>query len=799
MGNNYPSVDSGMPNRRRSSPPPEIPAAEDFGSRNRAAAANNRGGPRSRMPSIDSSAQQGGGIRAIAQPQPMGGPLAHISHHSSQQSLASSVAGGGAAPSQQPRQQPWASTPSSPQRNNTGALNNNSNAALNASPTSSPKGPGISTQRRPPPPPPPPSSRNAASSSPSKAAAPAAASLGLMSLFRPKQPSSAPPPAPISNALPEPETPPSPDQVALQTPAPEAAAPTPTIPSYPGGSRSAETAPALSDVGSDEEMHSLDGGDQDDEEHGMSTVAGSTTVGSTSAYNNKNLSKDSYNTTSDRRTGPAAGALGAAGIGSAAAATAAGRRSGSRTREQPAHTAYNMGSPSNDDSPWSEKGRLTSAGAAAATGGILGASAGSGSTPAWKITDKTANEGSRNRWNSTTPEDDNEAARGSSGAAGGGGGAATNGSLARSWRQHKKRWIFGIVFLLVIIIAAAVGGGVAGSSSSSSGGSTSASDRTSGGGSSSSGNGGTSTTGASGPSVTFTPDPDLHNSFYGMNYVPFDSNAPDCGVTIDDVIEDIERLSQLTTRLRLAGSACNETALVLDAIARTGVDLTIWPAIVLDDDTTLTSSDWVGQTDNITFALDAYGSANVGGVQIGDEFVTNIGSPSTLIQFVDAARALWDVPIGAADAASTWSTTMANGVDFIFANIQPWYSSIAADEAADWTYGQYTDLIVDSFTTTAKPSYISEVGWPSGAATTADATSGDAIASVSSLQTMLDTFVCSGNLNGTAYFWFEMYDDPNQRTTEAANAVGGVGGYWGLFDTNKNLKSGITLPNCPHA
>lgn len=38
-------------------------------------------------------------------------------------------------------------------------------------------------------------------------------------------------------------------------------------------------------------------------------------------------------------------------------------------------------------------------------------------------------------------------------------------------------------------------------------------------------------------------------------------------------------LSQLTTRIRLYGANCNDTALVMQAIKDTKVQMTIWPAI----------------------------------------------------------------------------------------------------------------------------------------------------------------------------------------------------------------------------
>jgi len=58
------------------------------------------------------------------------------------------------------------------------------------------------------------------------------------------------------------------------------------------------------------------------------------------------------------------------------------------------------------------------------------------------------------------------------------------------------------------------------------------------------------------------------------------------------------------------------------------------------------------------------------------------------------------------------------------------------------------------------------------------------------LQKFLDTFVCQANTNQTNYFYFEYKDEPWKKI------YGGVEPYWGLFDSNANLKD-IKLPNCP--
>lgn len=50
-------------------------------------------------------------------------------------------------------------------------------------------------------------------------------------------------------------------------------------------------------------------------------------------------------------------------------------------------------------------------------------------------------------------------------------------------------------------------------------------------------------------------------------------------------------------------------------------------------------------------------------------------------------------------------------------------------------------------------------------------------------------WVCSANAAGTLYFWFSAFDEPWKAIH------GGVEPYWGLFDSDYNLKD-IVIPAC---
>lgn len=86
-----------------------------------------------------------------------------------------------------------------------------------------------------------------------------------------------------------------------------------------------------------------------------------------------------------------------------------------------------------------------------------------------------------------------------------------------------------------------------------------------------------------------------------------------CGAKQADVTKDIQILSQLTTRLRLYSANCNVTALVMQAIKDTGVNMTVYPAIYVNDDDTI----FTYQMNNLTDAITKYGAEMVDGVSGG--------------------------------------------------------------------------------------------------------------------------------------------------------------------------------------
>ena len=166
------------------------------------------------------------------------------------------------------------------------------------------------------------------------------------------------------------------------------------------------------------------------------------------------------------------------------------------------------------------------------------------------------------------------------------------------------------------------------------------------------------------------------------------SVQPHCNRTRPDTIEDMQLLSQITTRLRLHSSECNQTALVLEAIKRTKTSLKVCPGIYLVD---VDEAGYQRQKPALQPALQTYGTDNILGITVGNEVTLNymLDRKATNINGTDglAASALLkgnltnirqmlksvniNLPISTADAASYFNLDLLGALDFGCAFIIP--------------------------------------------------------------------------------------------------------------------------------
>lgn len=393
--------------------------------------------------------------------------------------------------------------------------------------------------------------------------------------------------------------------------------------------------------------------------------------------------------------------------------------------------------------------------------------------------------------------------------------AFESGALSEKYPGSSRRrmWIIlGSIIGIIAVIAVGVGVGVSVSNHNKSGNNRSSSNGSKGSGSGS----GTNTTSVpqSNPNdpSTFIKDPRLKQSFYGMAYTPQGAIPPNCTSTLKDVISDIQLISQLTTRLRLYGSDCNQSALVLEAVKQTKVNLQVYLGNY--PQATDNGAEYQKQKQAIVDAIKTYGTDHIAGVTVGNEFMLNylnangatdangaVGQKGAqiLIPYIqDMVNTLKSmnlnkhIPVGNSDAGSYFNTQVLQAVEYGMSNVHPWFGNVSIDQAAGWTYDFFEmQNVQPAAALSNKPTmYIAETGWPSTSSDQGNMNNGPSTASIANLQEFLNNYVCQATKNNTGYFYFEAFDEPWKDVL-----YGGVEAHWGLFNSDKSLKN-ITIPTC---
>ena len=299
-------------------------------------------------------------------------------------------------------------------------------------------------------------------------------------------------------------------------------------------------------------------------------------------------------------------------------------------------------------------------------------------------------------------------------------------------------------------------------------------------------------------------NPDLHLVFPGMDYTPLNTQYPDClsnPPSQNNITRDVAVLSQLTNKIRLYGTDCNQTEMVLHAIDK--LDLKdshkVWLGVWQDGNTT-TNDRQLAQMWDI---LDQYGSDSFEGIIVANEIlfrkemtITSLGSLLDDVRQNLTKKSI-DLPVATSDLGDDWTTTLAADSDYIMANIHPFFAGVEADQAAEWTYNFWEQKNKPMWKSDTKKNIISETGWPTaggkscGAATSC--TNGS-VAGIDELNTFMSDWVCEALTNGTQYFWFEAFDEPwKVRFNEPGKEWEDQ---WGLLTVNRKLKSGVKIPDC---
>ncbi|KAL8407384.1 hypothetical protein RB594_006281 [Gaeumannomyces avenae] len=298
----------------------------------------------------------------------------------------------------------------------------------------------------------------------------------------------------------------------------------------------------------------------------------------------------------------------------------------------------------------------------------------------------------------------------------------------------------------------------------------------------------------------------LHKVFMGMDYTPINTQYPEClkdPPSQNNITRDVAVLSQLTNTVRLYGTDCNQTEMVLTAIERLQLKDTVkvWLGVWQDKNTTTNERQLTQMWD----ILDKYGEKPFKGLIVANEILFREEMTTTQLQKLlsDTRTKLkqkgMTLPVATSDLGRDWADmSLVQASDYIMANIHPFFGGQPAEGAADWTMEFWKNNIkVDK--PEKEKNVIAEIGWPSQGGQRCPPELGKscpkpAIASVPELNRVLNDWVCPALNNGTNYFWFSAFDEPWKIRFNSKDE--NWEDHWGLMDVDRQLKDGIKIPDC---
>ncbi|KAI5455951.1 glycoside hydrolase superfamily [Mariannaea sp. PMI_226] len=298
-------------------------------------------------------------------------------------------------------------------------------------------------------------------------------------------------------------------------------------------------------------------------------------------------------------------------------------------------------------------------------------------------------------------------------------------------------------------------------------------------------------------------NPNLHKVFPGMDYTPLNTQYPAClsnPPSQNNITRDVAVLSQLTNKIRLYGTDCNQTQMLIHAIDRLELkDTKIWLGVWQDNNKTTNAR----QLEQMWDILDQYGQDPFEGVIVANEILfrqqmteTQLGSLLDDVR-TNLTKMKIDLPVATSDLGDDWTSALAKDSDYIMANIHPFFAGVTAEKAAAWTYSFWENNNGPLWKSDKQKNVISETGWPTGGGTDcggATTCTEGSVAGIDELNTFMEGWVCDALKNGTNYFWFEAFDEPwkiafNTKGKEWEDK-------WGLLTVDRDLKKGVKIPDC---
>ena len=265
--------------------------------------------------------------------------------------------------------------------------------------------------------------------------------------------------------------------------------------------------------------------------------------------------------------------------------------------------------------------------------------------------------------------------------------------------------------------------------------------------------------------------PNFDGQFASVSYTPFDGSAhPDSGTrtTPTQIRADLKAIAPYTRTVRtysVTGGAELVPAIANEFGLR--VSIGAW----IDKDAQRSERELRSVTDL------ARRNSNIDSIVVGNETIfRGEQTADELIKKIQRIKRETSLPVTTGEIWHAWieHPELASAVDFIAAHVLPYWEGVSEKAAVDHTVMIYNRLR-QAFP--GKRIVIAEFGWPSAGYNRRDAYPGR----IAQAEVLRD-FVTRAEALGIDYNIIEAYDQP-WKTFE-----GGVGPYWGMFDTSRQPK-----------
>jgi exo-beta-1,3-glucanase (GH17 family)/cellulose synthase/poly-beta-1,6-N-acetylglucosamine synthase-like glycosyltransferase len=271
--------------------------------------------------------------------------------------------------------------------------------------------------------------------------------------------------------------------------------------------------------------------------------------------------------------------------------------------------------------------------------------------------------------------------------------------------------------------------------------------------------------------------PGFNGQLASLSYTPFDGSAhPDSGrqTSVEQIRADLAAIAPYTRMIRTYSST-GGTELVPEVAKEFGLRVSVGAWI---DKNTARNEHELRNVIEL-----ARKHRDVDSVVVGNETIfRGEQTIDELIAKIHRVKRETSVPVTTGEIWNVWieHPELASAVDFIAAHVLPYWEGIPDTAAVDQAIRVY-DMLRQAYP--GKRIVIAEFGWPSQGYNRRDANPDPLVQA-----RVLREFVARAEAQGIDYNIIEAYDQP-WKTFE-----GGVGPYWGVFDTSRQPKFSWTGP-----